>query len=80
MLLKKFLLKLGEYVKSGDLIAKIRVIPNVSSLTSAKNNIASNQTALQTAEINFKTQQAIYDRQKALFEKGVVSANDFDAS
>ena len=68
----------GEYVKSGDLIAKIRVIPNVSSLTSAKNNIASNQNALQTAEINFKTQKAIYDRQKELFEKGVVAANEFD--
>lgn len=68
----------GEYVKRGDLIAKIRVIPNVSSLTSAKNNIASNRTSLETAEINFKTQQAIFERQKALFEKGVVSANDFD--
>lgn len=68
----------GEYVQQGDLIAKIRVIPNVSSLTSAKNNIASNRTALETAEINFKTQKAIYDRQKALFDKGVVSANDFD--
>ncbi len=69
----------GEYVNAGDLIAKIRVIPNVSSLTSAKNNIASNQTALQTAEINYKTQKSIYDRQKALFDKGVISANDFDA-
>ncbi|WP_299522811.1 efflux RND transporter periplasmic adaptor subunit [Winogradskyella sp.] len=68
----------GEYVKQGDLIAKIRVIPNVSSLTSAKNNIASNQTALQTAEINYKTQKTIYDRQKELFDKGVVAANDFD--
>lgn len=68
----------GEYVKQGDLIAQIRVIPNVSNLTSAKNNIASNQTALQTAEINYKTQKAIYDRQKALFDKGVISANDFD--
>lgn len=68
----------GEYVEQGDLIAQIRVIPNVSNLTSAKNNIASNQTALQTAEINFKTQKAIYDRQKALFDKGVISANDFD--
>jgi len=68
----------GEFVKQGDLIAKIRVIPNVSSLTSAKNNIASNRNALQTAEINFKTQQTIYDRQKQLFDKGVVSANDFD--
>lgn len=69
----------GEYVKQGDLIAKIRVIPNVSSLTSAKNGIASNQTALQTAQINLQTQQTNYDRQKALFEKGVISANDFEA-
>jgi HlyD family secretion protein len=69
----------GEYVKSGDLIAKIRVIPNVSSLASAKNNIASNQTALQTANINLQTQRSNYDRQKALFDKGVISANDFES-
>lgn len=69
----------GEYVNQGDLIAKIRVIPNVSSLTSARNNIATNQTALETAKINLQTQQANYDRQKALFDKGVISANDFEA-
>jgi HlyD family secretion protein len=68
----------GEFINSGDLIAKIRVIPNVSNLTSAKNNIASNQTALETAQINFQNQDAIYNRQKSLFEKGVISANDFD--
>ncbi|MBV7269771.1 efflux RND transporter periplasmic adaptor subunit [Winogradskyella luteola] len=68
----------GEYVKQGDLIAQIKVIPNVSNLTSAKNNIASNRTALQTAEINYKTQKAIYDRQKELFDKGVIAANEFD--
>ena len=69
----------GEYVKAGDLIAKIRVIPNVSSLTNAKGSIALNQTALQTAQINFETQEASYKRQKALFDKGVISANDFEA-
>ncbi len=68
----------GEYIKSGDLIAKIRVIPNVSSLTSAKNSIATSQTALETAQINLQTQQANYDRQKALFEKGIISANDYE--
>jgi HlyD family secretion protein len=68
----------GQYINSGDLIAKIRVIPNVSSLTSAKNNIASNQTALQTAQINLQTQEATYNRQKALFDKGVISANEFE--
>ena len=76
--IEEIFIEAGEYVESGDLIAQIRVIPNVSNLTSAKNSIASNQTALQTAEINFKTQKAIYDRQKALFDKGVISANDFD--
>ena len=76
--IEEVFIEAGEYVKQGDLIAQIRVIPNVSNLTSAKNNIASNSNALQTAEINFKTQQAIYDRQKALFDKGVISANQFD--
>ena len=76
--IEEVFIEAGEYVKSGDLIAKIRVIPNVSSLTSAKNNIASNQNAFRTAEINFNTQKAIYDRQKELFDKGVVAANEFD--
>lgn len=76
--IEEVFIEAGEYVKSGDLIAQIRVIPNVSSLTSAKNSIATNQTALQTAKINLQTQQANYDRQKALFDKGVISANDFE--
>ena len=76
--IEEVFIEAGQYVKQGDLIAQIRVIPNVSNLTSAKNSIASSSNALQTAEINFKTQQAIYDRQKALFDKGVISANQFD--
>lgn len=76
--IEEVFIEAGEYVKQGDLIAQIRVIPNVSNLTSAKNNIASNRNALQTSEINLKTQKAIYDRQKELFDKGVISANEFD--
>ena len=76
--IEEVFIQAGEYVKSGDLIAKIRVIPNVSSLTSAKNSIASSKNALQTAEINFNTQKAIYERQKELFDKGVIAANEFD--
>jgi len=76
--IEEVFIEAGEYVKQGDLIAQIKVIPNASSLTSAKNNIASNRNGLQTAEINFKTQKAIYDRQKGLFDKGVIAANEFD--
>ena len=76
---EEIFIEAGEYVKAGDLIAQIRVIPNVSSLTNAKGSIAINQTALQTSQINLQTQEASYNRQKALFDKGVISANDFEA-
>lgn len=61
----------GESIEAGDLIAKIRVIPNVSSLQSAKD-------AVSTAKINLDTEKKIYERQKTLYEKGVISANEFD--
>ncbi|WP_037317441.1 efflux RND transporter periplasmic adaptor subunit [Salegentibacter sp. Hel_I_6] len=61
----------GEKVKAGDLIAKIRVIPNVNSLQSAKDAVA-------TAKINLENEKKTFDRQKSLFEKGVISQNDFD--
>ncbi|CAL65187.1 efflux RND transporter periplasmic adaptor subunit [Christiangramia forsetii] len=63
----------GDRVKAGDLIAKIRVIPNVSSLQSAKDNVA-------TAKINLDNQKKSFQRQKELFDKGVISANDFDSA
>ncbi len=76
--IEEVFIQAGEYVQSGDLIAQIRVIPNVSSLASAQSSISSSQTALQTAKINLQTQQTNYDRQKALFDKGVISSNEFE--
>ncbi|PVW17254.1 efflux RND transporter periplasmic adaptor subunit [Marixanthomonas spongiae] len=68
----------GNIVERGDLIAKVKVVPNVSSLTSAKNNINAARTQVETARLAFENQKSIYDRQKELFEKGVISANEFD--
>ncbi|MDX1753867.1 HlyD family secretion protein [Salinimicrobium sediminis] len=69
-IIEEIYIEAGNRVKAGDLIAKIRVIPNVSSLQSAKD-------AVQTAKINFDNERTNYDRQKTLFEKGVISANEF---
>ena len=68
----------GDYVKSGDLLAMVKVVPNVSSLNSAKNNINSVSTQVETAKLAFQNQESIYNMQKGLFEKGVISANEFD--
>ncbi len=68
----------GDFVEAGDLIAEIKVVPNVSSLTNAKNSIDQARNSVQTAKLALDNQQIIYDRQKSLFEKGVVAANEFD--
>jgi len=68
----------GDIIETGDLIAKVKVVPNVSSLTSAKNNINSVETQVETARLAYQNQKSIYERQKELFSKGVISANEFD--
>nr|WP_315147532.1 efflux RND transporter periplasmic adaptor subunit [uncultured Flavobacterium sp.] len=66
-------IKAGESVKAGDMIAKIKVVANVSNLSNTQNQV-------QTAKINLENQEKLYQRQKTLFDKGVISANDFDAA
>lgn len=66
-------IKAGESVKAGDMIAKIKVVANVSNLSNTQNQV-------QTAKINLDNQEKLYQRQKTLFDKGVISANDFDTA
>ncbi len=68
----------GDIIKSGDLIARVRVVPNINSLSSANNNINSARTEVETARLALESEKSIYARQKELFEKGVISANEFD--
>ncbi|MDY7394541.1 efflux RND transporter periplasmic adaptor subunit [Aureibaculum sp. 2210JD6-5] len=69
--IQEIYVKGGDNVKQGDLIAKIKVIPNSSSLNNAKNAIQSNK-------IDLDNQKRNYDRQKALFDKGVISKQELE--
>lgn len=61
----------GDIVKAGDLLAKLKVVPNVDNLVNSKNQI-------RNAKIALDNQEKVYKRQKELYEKGVISANEFD--
>ncbi len=67
---KIFLLE-GSKVKKGDLIATVRVVPNEQSLISAKGRV-------NNIKINLKNAQVSYDRNKKLFDKGVISRAEFE--
>lgn len=79
-IIEEIFVEAGDVIKSGDLIAKVKVVPNVNSLNSAKININAANTQVETARLALDNQKSIYNRQKALFDKGVISANDFDAA
>jgi HlyD family secretion protein len=61
----------GSFVKSGDLIARIKVVPNEQSLNNALGRVKNAKIQLDNVEIE-------YERNKKLFEKGVISSQDFN--
>ena len=61
----------GESVEAGDLIAVIKVVPNEQSLYAARGRVNNAEIALNNTKIE-------YDRNKTLFDKGVISSQDFN--
>ena len=60
----------GDNVKTGDLLAKVKVVPNEQSLNSAKGRLANTKILMENAKIEF-------NRNKGLFEKEIISQQDF---
>ncbi len=59
----------GDIVKTGDVLAEVMIVPNMSALSSAENRLSRAQISLDDAN-------RTYERNSALFEQGVLSAMD----
>ncbi|WP_302813343.1 efflux RND transporter periplasmic adaptor subunit [Leyella stercorea] len=70
-IITEILKEAGDTVQEGEVIAKVKVIPDMGSLSAA-------QSRLRLAEINRKQAQTDYDREKTLFDKGLVAADEYD--
>ncbi|MBN2668922.1 MAG: efflux RND transporter periplasmic adaptor subunit [Bacteroidales bacterium] len=71
-IVEKLYVEPGDKVKSGDLIAKVRVIPNMVSLNEAESRVSRAEIALREVQIDF-------ERKQLLFEKKVIPEADFQA-
>ncbi len=71
-IIEKIYLEEGVEVKAGDLIAVIKVVPNEQSLNQARGRVRNAELALNNVKIE-------YNRNKALFDKGVISSQDFNS-
>ena len=70
-MVEKLYVEPGEIVKNGDLLAKIRIIPDMVSLNTA-------ESQLNTARINYENAKQEKERQAQLFEKKFISEFDYD--
>jgi HlyD family secretion protein len=63
----------GDYVNAGDVIAKVKVVPEMGQLSSAEMRV-------RLADINLKQAQTDFEREENLFNQKLVSADEFDKS
>ncbi len=68
-IIEKLYIVAGQEVKQGDVIAKIKIIPNMLNIANAENRIT-------TAQLNYDNAKLDYDRNKALFDQSVISKSD----
>jgi len=72
--------KEGQVVKKGDLLVKINPDLYTSGLNRTVANLAGTKAGLTQADASFKEAKSNYDRNKTLFEKGIISKADWDKS
>ncbi|MBY0424934.1 MAG: efflux RND transporter periplasmic adaptor subunit [Cytophagales bacterium] len=60
----------GQLVKKGQLLARIKIVPNMVNLNQA-------QTSLETAKINFEQSTKELERNQKLFSEKVISEQEF---
>lgn len=70
-IIDKILVKEGDKVKAGDLLVKIKVVPNEQTLNSAEGRVKSSRIILTNSEIEFK-------RNKTLFLKEIISEQEYN--
>ena len=61
----------GDVVNAGDVIAKVKVIPDMSQLSSA-------EARVRLAEINLQQAQVNFNREESLYNQKLVSADEYD--
>ncbi len=72
-IIQEILVEEGDEIFAGDLIARIKVVPNEQTLNSAEGRVKNAQIVMKNSEIEF-------ERNKALYKKEIISEQEYNAS
>ena len=70
-IITELLKEAGQYVQAGEVIAKVKVIPDMGQLSSAESRV-------RLADLNLKQAQTDFNREEALHQQKLVSDDEYD--
>ncbi|WP_026999818.1 efflux RND transporter periplasmic adaptor subunit [Eisenibacter elegans] len=76
--IQDLLIEAGQTVREGQLVASIRLVPNLTGINSDQISINSARTNMEAASINFRNAEIELARQKKLFEQQVISEQEYN--
>ena len=71
-IVEKLFIVAGQQVKEGDVIARIKIIPNMLNLANAESRV-------NAAQLTYDNSRIEYERNKLLFDQSVISKAEFQA-
>ncbi|WP_234108919.1 efflux RND transporter periplasmic adaptor subunit [Chryseobacterium sp. R2A-55] len=76
-IIDKVLVKEGDHVSVGQLVATLRIVPSVQNVNAAQQEIQNATLQISNAKIGVDNQQKQFAMQQRLFNQGVISRQEF---
>jgi HlyD family secretion protein len=76
-IIDKILVDEGDRVEVGQLIATVRIVPNLSEVNSAQQNVSNQQLQISNAKLNVDNMRKQFEMQERLYKQGVASKQEY---
>lgn len=76
-IIDKILVDEGDKVEAGQLIATVRIVPNIAEVNNAQQNVSNQQLQINNARMNVENMRKQFEMQERLYKQGVASKQEF---
>ncbi|KQS91513.1 efflux RND transporter periplasmic adaptor subunit [Chryseobacterium sp. Leaf394] len=76
-IIDKILVDEGDRVEAGQLIATVRIIPNIAEVNNATQNVQNSQLQISNAKMNLSNAQTQFGMSEKLYKQGVISKQEY---
>lgn len=76
-IIDKILVDEGDRVEAGQLIATVRIVPNIAEVNNAQQNVQNSQLQISNAKMNVANVQNQFEMSAKLYKQGVISKQEY---